>query len=195
MSETGQGGGQAGGPGSDRELDVLYLWKIPIDRAYVKSIIGIIKVVMAILSLIAFICCASGRSENCDDAYSSTYNYFEFVSISCFLTAITLWFFFVLTLDRRVFFKLIPWPLVELIYCAVYAIFYLIADIVIAAQSCGKDSNKAAAAFGFFAFFAVGAHIFFTFRQWRESRAAASTTTATPKSPPEYDPDRNMELY
>ena len=67
---------------------------------------------MQLISLIAFICCASGRSEHCDDSYSSTYNYFEFVSISCFLTVVGLWFFFTLTLDRRVFFKLIPWPLV-----------------------------------------------------------------------------------
>nr|KAG5712961.1 hypothetical protein BaRGS_021755 [Batillaria attramentaria] len=190
MSETGQSADQSG---SESEVDVMYLWKIPIDRAYVKSIVGILKVVAALISLIAFICCASGRSDNCDDAYSSTYNYFEFVSITCFLTIIALWFFFVLTLNRRVFFKLVPWPLVELIYLAVFIIFYLIANIVIAAQSCGKDSNKAAAAFGFFALFALAGHAFFTFRDWRAGRAASSDTSA-PKTP-EYDADRNMEQY
>ncbi|KAK7505755.1 hypothetical protein BaRGS_00003026 [Batillaria attramentaria] len=138
MSETGQSSGQSG---SESEVDVMYLWKIPIDRAYVKSIVGILKVVAA------------------------------FVSITCFLTIIALWFFFVLTLNRRVFFKLVPWPLV----------------------SCGKDSNKAAAAFGFFALFALAGHAFFTFRDWRAGRAASSDTSA-PKTP-EYDADRNMEQY
>ena len=33
----------------------------------------------------------------------------------------------------------------DLIYCAVYILFYFIADCVLAAQSCGKDSNKAGA--------------------------------------------------
>ncbi|KAL8575942.1 hypothetical protein ACOMHN_027340 [Nucella lapillus] len=186
--------GQAPGSGQDDDLDVMYIWKIPVDRAYVKSLLGILKVVISILSMIAFICCASGRSENCDDQYSSTYNFFEFTSISCFLTILFLWFFFVLTLHRKVFFKAIPWTLVELCYLAVYAIFYAIGSIVIAAQSCEKDSNKAAAAFGFFNLFAIGGHGFFTFRVWREGRSHSSAEAA-PKASPGYDADRNMELY
>ena len=31
----------------------------------------------------------------------------------------------------------------DLIYCAVYIVFYFIANCVLAAQSCGKDNNKA----------------------------------------------------
>ncbi|KAK7115286.1 CKLF-like MARVEL transmembrane domain-containing protein 4 isoform X2 [Littorina saxatilis] len=174
--------------------DVLYIWKIPIDRAYVKSLVGVLKIVVAIISLIAFICCASGRSIHCDHAYSSTYNFFEFVSISCFLTIVALWFFFVLTADKRVFFKVVPWRLVELIYLAVYALFYLIGFIVIAAQACGKDSNKAAAAFGFFALAGICAHGYFTFKEWREGRTQAATTT-TNTSAPQYDPERNMDTY
>lgn len=189
MADSGQP--QSGG---QEELDVMYIWKIPIDRAYVKSLVGILKVVIAILSLIAFICCASGRSENCDDEYSSTYNFFEFVSISCFLTILFLWFFFVLTLHTRVFFKIIPWMLVELIYLAVYALFYVLASIIIAAQACGKDSNKAAAAFGFFTFFAIVGHGFLTFREWRSSRSQSSAGAASTSSP-QYDAERNRELY
>ncbi|XP_076448761.1 CKLF-like MARVEL transmembrane domain-containing protein 4 [Babylonia areolata] len=181
-------------PGGHEDGDIMYIWKIPIDRAYVKSIIGILKFVIAILSLIAFICCASGRSDNCDDKYSSTYNYYEFVSISCFLTIVFLWFFFVLTLHQRLCFKIIPWQFAELVYLAVYAIFYFIAAIVIAAQSCGKDSNKAASAFGFFTLIAIGGHGFLTFRAWWAGRKQ-SAAEAAPKASPQYDPDRNMELY
>ncbi|KAK6983109.1 CKLF-like MARVEL transmembrane domain-containing protein 4, partial [Biomphalaria glabrata] len=65
-----------------------------------------------ILSLIAFICSASGRSDNCDDSYSSTYNYFEFVTMSAFITLMILWFLYALTLHTKLCFKLVPWKLV-----------------------------------------------------------------------------------
>ncbi|PVD20618.1 hypothetical protein C0Q70_18776 [Pomacea canaliculata] len=192
MDESAQGTTQSAD--GNQDVDILYLWKIPVDRTYVKSIIGVLKVVIAILSLIAFVCCASGRSDVCDKEFSSTYNYFEFVSISAFLTIISLWFFFVLTLHRRICFKLIPWVFVDLIYCVVYIIMYVIADIVLAAQTCGKGSNEAGAVFGFFTVAAFVAHAVFTFLQWRRSRTQA-TSESSPKPSPEYSAERNMESY
>ncbi|GFO05919.1 cklf-like marvel transmembrane domain-containing protein 4 [Plakobranchus ocellatus] len=173
---------------------IIYLWKIPIDKTYVTSLIGILKVAAAVLSLIAFICVASGRSDNCDDDYSSTYNYFEFVSISAFFTLIILWLIHTITLSSRLFFKLVPWTFVDLIYCGVYIILYVIANIVLAAQSCGKDSNKAGAAFGFFALFCYGGNAFFAFQSWRSSRNRPPADTTASKSP-DYNAERNMELY
>ncbi|KAK3732041.1 hypothetical protein RRG08_026428 [Elysia crispata] len=172
---------------------IAYIWKIPIDKTYVKSIIGILKVVAAVLSLIAFICVASGRSENCDDKYSSTYNYFEFVSISAFFTLLIFWMIHTITLSSRLFFKLVPWLLVDLIYCAVYIVFYFIANCVLAAQSCGKDNNKAGTAFGFFVLFCYGGNAFLGFRDWQSSRQQRPADT-TAKSP-DYNAERNMELY
>lgn len=173
--------------------DIMYLWKIPIDRGYVKSLVSLLKVVLGLLSLIAFICAASGRTADCDHAYASTYNFFEFTSISSFLTIFTLWFFFTLTLDRRICFKLLPWRILELVYLAIYAIFFLIASITIAAQACGKDSNKAASAFGFFSLAVVGVHIFFTFKDWRKGgHSSGSATTAGPNGP-QYDADTNRQ--
>ncbi|XP_005109352.1 CKLF-like MARVEL transmembrane domain-containing protein 4 [Aplysia californica] len=172
--------------------NIVYLWKIPVDKGYVKSLDSVLKVVAAALSFIAFICCASGRSDHCDDQYSSTYNYFEFVSISAFLTLLILWIFYALTLRSRLFFKLLPWNLVDLIYLAVYIIFYAIASIVLAAQPCGKDSNKAGAAFGFFTLGCLCANAFFSFQAWRGSRMESSADTG--KSP-EYNAERNMEQY
>ncbi|XP_055891291.1 CKLF-like MARVEL transmembrane domain-containing protein 4 [Biomphalaria glabrata] len=173
--------------------NVVYVWKFPIDRTFVKSINSILKVAAAILSLIAFICSASGRSDNCDDSYSSTYNYFEFVTMSAFITLMILWFLYALTLHTKLCFKLVPWKLVDLGYLIVYLVLYLIANIVISAQSCGKDSNKAAAAFGFFAFFCLCGHVFFAFREWRESRSESSANTTNNAT--EYSPDRNIEHY
>ncbi|KAH9491650.1 hypothetical protein Btru_030586 [Bulinus truncatus] len=173
--------------------NIIYVWKFPVDRTYVKSINSLLKVAAAILSLIAFICSAAGRSDNCDDSYSSTYNFFEFVAMSCFITIMILWLMFTLTLQTKLCFKLLPWKLVDLGYLIIYIVLYLIADIVIAAQSCGKDSNKAAAAFGFFVFFCLCGLVFFAFREWRESRSSGSSSTAN--NAPEYSAERNLEHY
>lgn len=172
---------------------IVYLWKIPIDKTYVQSFISILKVVAAVLSLIAFICVASGRSDNCDDKYSSTYNYFEFVSISAFFTLLILWTIHAITLSSRLFFKMVPWSLVDLIYCGAYILLYFIANCVLAAQSCGKDNNKAGAAFGFFALFCFGGNAFLSFREWQSSRH--QRPSETPAKSPDYNAERNMELY
>lgn len=176
-----------------QNTNIIYLWKFPIDKSYVKSLDSMLKVIAAVLSFIAFICCASGRSENCDDEYSSTYNFFEFVSISCFITLIILWIFYSLTLTQKFCFAAVPWALVDWIYLAVYFVMYFIGSCVLAAQSCGKDSNKAGAAFGFFTLGAIGANIFIGFMAWRSSRGGRSSQD-TGKSP-EYNAERNMEQY
>ena len=44
MADSGQDGGHTGG----QDVDIMYIWKIPIDRVYVKSIIGILKVVIGV---------------------------------------------------------------------------------------------------------------------------------------------------
>ena len=44
MADSGQDGGHSGG----QNVDVMYIWKIPIDHIYVKSIIGILKVVIGV---------------------------------------------------------------------------------------------------------------------------------------------------
>ncbi|CAG5131983.1 unnamed protein product, partial [Candidula unifasciata] len=80
----------------------------------------------------------------------------------------------------------------DLIYCGIYIILYIIADIVIAAQACGKDNNKAGSAFGFFAtgcFVAIGVFLFLT---WKRARQEAGANAG--KSP-DYNPERNMEQY
>ncbi|CAL1536519.1 unnamed protein product [Lymnaea stagnalis] len=175
--------------------NIIYIWKFPVDRLYVKSLCSILKIAASFLSLIAFICCASGRSDNCDDSYSSTYNYFEFVSISAFITLMIFWLLYTLTLTSRLFFKLIPWKLVDLAYLILYIVLYLIADIVLAAQSCDKDSNRAGAAFGFFALFCLCANVFFAFREWQSSRHGGASSTVETNKTGEYNAERNLEQY
>ncbi|XP_059172345.1 CKLF-like MARVEL transmembrane domain-containing protein 4 [Physella acuta] len=173
--------------------NTIYIWKFPIDRSYVKSISSILKVAAACIALIAFICCASGRSDVCDKSYSSTYNFFEFVTMSSFITLLILWFFFALTLNTKLFFKLLPWTLIDLGYLILYIVLYLIANIVLAAQACGKDSNKAGAAFGFFAMFCLCGNFFFVFRDWRSSRNQSASSSAGKTQ--EYNSERNIEQY
>ncbi|BFZ13079.1 hypothetical protein BsWGS_16118 [Bradybaena similaris] len=171
---------------------IIYLWKIPVDRSYVFSLNSVLKIASAFLSLIAFICVASGREAVCDIVYASSYNYFEFVSMSLFLTLLLSWLLNTLTLTKRMFMRLLPWIFIDLIYCGIYIILYIIADIVVAAQSCGKDNNKAGSAFGFFAtgcLIAIGIFLFLALRQTRQE-AGANVGKG-----PDYNPDRNMEQY
>lgn len=50
MDESAQGTTQSAD--GNQDVDILYLWKIPVDRTYVKSIIGVLKVVIAVSSYI-----------------------------------------------------------------------------------------------------------------------------------------------
>jgi len=174
-------------PNNPEDGNIVYLWKIPVDRSYVKSLDSLLKVIAAVLTFIAFICCSAGRSDNCDDSYSSTYNYFEFVAISCFLTVLILWIFHAVTLKEKLCFKMVPWSLVGVVYLLVYILLYLIADICLAAQTCGKDSNGAAAAFGFFTVIVLGVNTFFAFKSWRGEHPARSSGSGETDAPPPYE--------
>lgn len=50
MDESAQGTTQSAD--GNQDVDILYVWKIPVDRTYVKSIIGVLKVVIAVSSCV-----------------------------------------------------------------------------------------------------------------------------------------------
>lgn len=164
--QTGTGQPQAL-PDDKPPSNVRKVWIFPIDMDYIKSLCGILQLAIAGLSLIALICCSAGRTPSCDYSYAASYNFFGFVAGSTFLTMLLWWMFFVVTLNQRL--NVVPWRFGEVIILTIFGIMYIIGDIVIAAQPCGKDSNRAAAAFGFFAFFCMCGHFYLSFRLWRET--------------------------
>lgn len=159
---------------------------MPIDKSFVFSINSIFVASASLLSLIAFICVISGRTNICDDIYGgAAYSFFEFVSVSVFLTLLFSWLFYTLTLSRRVFLRRIPWVLIDLVYNAVFIVFYLIANIVIAVKSCDKDSNKAGSVFGFLAMFCMVGVSIFQFRLLKIQRVDAPPPESSREQPAE----------
>lgn len=149
-----------------------------LNLAYVKSIPGIIKIIEIVLSIITFICSVVDRWEG--------HGWVAFVAISAFISALI---YFILTLLNLITFTSRfrgPWLLIELIYCIVCAVFYLIAAIVAAAFASNNHANVAATAF--FAFVATAiftVDTVYQYRAWRTSDAGlrTQTTTTTSTSP------------
>jgi len=147
---------------------------------YIRTIPGILKIVEFVLAVIAFACATSIPYGWCGLGWVS------FVGISGFVGALISFFFHLL----------ITWTwawslLIELIWYAIWTIFFLIAGIVAAADAnCDyirafsyTNTAGAAAAFSFFsmvawavdsAFQAQGLRI-----SWTSSSATATTTTTT----------------
>lgn len=153
--------------------------EIGFDRIYLKSIDSILKIVEMVLSLIVFICISS-------HAWYSLYGggWVQFVSISCLITVLILWIFFML----RIIYKLPgPWTLIILIYYIVYSVFYLITMILCAVQASNHQKYQnlsvgglvAAAIFSFIIVGVLAVDTFFQFRKFQEGqqRPAGSTNT------------------
>ncbi|XP_041347073.1 CKLF-like MARVEL transmembrane domain-containing protein 7 [Gigantopelta aegis] len=119
---------------------------IGIDVGYAKSIGGILQAVIAGLSFVGFCCVAASRSEVCDKVYgASAYNFFEFVSMSSFLVKTIFYVLYLTTIHSKLFFKLVPWKLANMISCGFYGVMFFIASIILASKSCRDSSNKAGA--------------------------------------------------
>lgn len=146
---------------------------IGLDKIYLTSIDSILKIVEMVLSLIVFICITS-------HAWYSVVGggWVQFVSISCLITVLILWIFFML----RIIYKLPgPWALIILIYYIVYTVFFLICFLVCAIQASKYYDNGgliAAAIFSFIMLGVLAVDTFFQFRKFREgqSRPAGSSS-------------------
>ncbi|XP_063416631.1 plasmolipin-like [Mytilus trossulus] len=147
---------------------------VGLDKIYMKSIDSILKIAEMVLSLIVFICVSF-------HSYHGG-GWVQFVSISCLITVLILWIFFML----RIIYKLPgPWMLIILIYYVVYCVFYLISFLVCAIQAGNNGQNGgfiAAAVFCVFILVVLGADIFFQFRKWQDSGSSfsARSTTSSP---------------
>lgn len=150
---------------------------VGLDKIYMKSIDSILKIAEMVLSLIVFICVTSHPGYSYIGG-----GWVQFVSISCLITVLILWIFFML----RIIYKLPgPWMLIILIYYVVYCVFYLVSFLVCAIQAGKYYENGgliAGAVFCVFILIVLGADTFFQFRKWQDSGSSFSTRSTTTSS-------------
>ncbi|ESO82804.1 hypothetical protein LOTGIDRAFT_229820 [Lottia gigantea] len=171
-------------PGSE----TIEIFGIKLDFSYMKSIPGMLRVGEIFLTLIAFSCVAASRNYYCDYKYASGYNYFEFVSISAFISTLIIYIMYIVDLHNKFVFKFVPWKLADCVWCGVYTLFFFIASCVLASNGCSQGGNKAGAAFGFFSTIAIGADGFLAFWELRAERMCTTThrSPATIDVPEQY---------
>uniref|UniRef100_T1JEB9 MARVEL domain-containing protein n=1 Tax=Strigamia maritima TaxID=126957 RepID=T1JEB9_STRMM len=151
------------------------------DPSYISTIPGILKLVVIILNFIGFICImASGYAGSTHPRGS----WFNFVAVTGFWVSGTLLFMYLFHGIERL--HMIPWLLLEFVFCLVWTIFYLIGASLVAAWASASEAYGAAAFFGFVAMVVYGYDTFIKFRGWRsgniaqgERQMSSSTTTAT----------------
>ncbi|XP_060565397.1 CKLF-like MARVEL transmembrane domain-containing protein 4 isoform X1 [Ruditapes philippinarum] len=147
---------------------------IGLDKDYIKTYNGLLKIVECVLDIIAFICASIYIHWG---PYGG--GWVQFVTMSAFITTLLLFGFHLF----RIIYKLPgPWGLIELIYYVLYSLMMLIAGIVCAARG-NWDASIGAAAF--FTFAATACYVFDTFllfRGWQQGRSgggSSHTTTTT----------------
>ena len=144
------------------------------DTAYFKTKPGALKVIAIILDLIVYICAmASGKCWR----QTTEVEFCAFVSIAGFFVSGILLILYLLHVVEKL--QVIPWILSEMIFCAIWTIFYLAAGIACAANTSltcniagtvyGHSAIGAMAFFSFVAFIVYGCDVFLKFRGWRAS--------------------------
>ncbi|XP_077295733.1 plasmolipin-like [Arctopsyche grandis] len=134
---------------------------IRFDSGYVKTLPGMIKITQIVLNLLGFICIeVSGYS------FHSRGSWFNTVAMGGFwFTGIMLAFYLFHVLEK--FYK-IPWLKIELVFCALWTLFYLLAACL--AATFGLEAYAAASFFGFCAMIAYGYDAYLKFRAVQAGR-------------------------
>ncbi|XP_048468332.1 CKLF-like MARVEL transmembrane domain-containing protein 7 [Rhincodon typus] len=131
-----------------------------IDLNYAKSISGIFKIVQAIVVFIAFLCIKLS-----DGASSSTYRYFEVVTIWFLVMALVFYTIYLTRLHLKI--TCIHWPLTEFLHYVVATILLLIASIVGATKTAGNAGLAAGVFFGFASTVLYGIGTWLSYKIWR----------------------------
>lgn len=140
------------------------------DPSYLSTIPGMLKLGAVILDIIFFICIL------CGGPYWRTHpsgDWGIFVSMTGFWVTGILLLFYLMHICEK--FHVIPWLLIEFVFCALWSFFYLTTAID-TAVACGKDygakSFGAASFFGFVTMVAYGFDAFLKFKGWRGGQLA-----------------------
>ncbi|XP_069509205.1 CKLF-like MARVEL transmembrane domain-containing protein 4 [Ambystoma mexicanum] len=133
---------------------------IRCDLDYIRSHLGILKVVEVVLALLAFICIETiMQCSPCEALY-----FFEFVSCSACVVTGALLLIFSLNLHMRML--QINWNLTDLINTGLSTLFFFIASIVLAAVNHKNGAEIAAAIFGFLATVVYAVNTYIAVKKW-----------------------------
>ena len=136
------------------------------------KITTIICVLFQILDLIGFICVmCSGAVWRA----TSTGEFYSFVAMTGFWTTGTLLLFYLLHVMEK--FHVIPWMLIEFVFCALWSFFYLATSIDMSVNASYVSAFGAAAFFGFVACAVYGYDAFLKFQGWRAGQLAQGERT------------------
>ncbi|XP_039250521.1 CKLF-like MARVEL transmembrane domain-containing protein 4 [Styela clava] len=116
-----------------------------LDKLYLKSLPGILKMVEILLCIIILICL--GAAQVCSGSCSG-FGFLRGMAIGAMIFTLILLIVFALTLNKQLTF--IHWSGTDLLNSAIDALLLIIASIVLATQS-ATAAETAAVVFGFFA--------------------------------------------
>lgn len=149
------------------------------DPLYIRTIPGILKIIQLVADLLGFICIMTVNHW-----YPSAVNWYSFVAMTGFWVTGTLLVFYLFHLIERL--HMLPWMLIEFIYCVVWCVFFLIAGSVAASKAAYSEGFGAASFFGYCGMVVYGYDAFLKFRGWRAGeiaqgeRIVATSTTTSP---------------
>ncbi|XP_078584642.1 CKLF-like MARVEL transmembrane domain-containing protein 7 [Branchiostoma floridae x Branchiostoma japonicum] len=164
---------------------------LTVDKEFVKSVPGVLKIVQMFLCFLAFLLSKIGWCFMTCGAY----NFFGFVTMTSLLYE--LWTFLWYLTHGYMMISRVCWEKVDFIGTCVVIGLNLLASIILAAQAY-DGTGSAAAAFGFFATFSFIAGAYVTWKLWKEgqekvriakleAQAAAGSPDFEEGSPPPYD--------
>lgn len=138
-----------------------YQRNIRFDPSYVRTIPGILKIVQMVTDLLGFICITvSSYSGN------SRGGWFNTVAMGGFwITGFLLGFYLFHVIEK---FHKIPWLKIEFIFCALWAVFYLLA------ASLAADYARLSEGFGVASFFGFVALVAYAYDAWLKFKAIKS---------------------
>ncbi|KAJ8247305.1 hypothetical protein GJAV_G00244770 [Gymnothorax javanicus] len=155
-------------PTTEPVLSRNLLGDISLDKDYLKSNFGILKMIEVVLSLIAFICIETiMECLPCGGVY-----FFEFVSCSASVVTGVLLVVFSLRLQAKV--PQINWSLTDQVNTAACTFFFFLASVILAALNYRSGAEIAAAIFGFLVTCVYGFNTFLVVKQWRKAGGGRS---------------------
>lgn len=156
---------------------------IRFDPLYVRTAPGILKVVQVVSSLLGFICVQAARYQY--RGYGSFYSWISMIAF--WFTGILLGLYLFHLVEK--FYK-IPWLKMELGFCGLWALLYLLASSLVVSVY-ANAGYSAAAFFGYAAMFAYAIDAFLKYRAVQAGGLAQGarvvskqTTAAVPVATP-----------
>ncbi|XP_070201765.1 uncharacterized protein [Littorina saxatilis] len=143
---------------------------IPFDLTYITSLFGFLELVIAALSLIAYLCFK--YSEVCYRMSDGGNSFYASMALSTCVT-MSLWFLMrVVALCQRM--PVDSWRMWEMVIIGIYGTLFISSDIIIATQTCGHASLEASVIFAFLAVIMMGIHFYFSFEMWKATQSASA---------------------